>query len=63
MKKQDRLRRLDQAIQLAEKAKKETSDEIESGDTSEGKAEWLEIHTETEKRLKERRENLTKRPV
>jgi len=63
MKKQDRLKQLEQAIQLTEKAKNETESEIQSGDTSEEKAEWLEIHTETEKRLKERRENLTKSPV
>ena len=57
MKKQDRLKQLDQAIHLAEKAKKETTAEIQAGDTSEEKAEWLEIHTETENRLKERRKN------
>ena len=55
MKKQDRLKQIDQAIRIAENAKKETESDIQSGDTSKEKAEWLEIHTETEKRLKERR--------
>ena len=59
MKKQDRLKQIDQAIRIAENAKNETAADIQSGDISEEKQEWLEIHAETEKRLKEKREKLS----
>jgi hypothetical protein len=60
MKNTDRLKQLDQAIQLTEKAKQDSAADIQSGDTSEEKAEWLEIHAETLERLRHRREKFTK---
>jgi hypothetical protein len=60
MKNADRLKQLDQAIQLTEKAKQDSAADIQSGDTSEEKAEWLGYHAETLERMKQRREKFTK---